>query len=77
MKKELNIPFKFFDYMYDESCFPGSKRRIKNKANCQSFVYEIIRSNDFYIPDFRSSDLWQDKVFTTKVKSLKPMDILL
>lgn len=77
MKKVLFIPFRFFDFVYDEKYYPGSKRKIKNKANCQLFVYEIIRANSLKIPDFRSSDLWEDTKFTRKVRKLKPVDIVL
>ncbi len=72
------IPVNFFDYKYNGGFYPGNKKSIKfKKANCQVFIYEILRANGFQIPDFRSSELWEDENITKKVKTLKPFDILL
>lgn len=76
---ELTIPLSFFDTHYDESKYPGSSltMTLRAGANCQYFAYEVLRHFGIRMPDFRSSDLWEDRVYTRKVKALKPLDILL
>jgi len=70
--KNLSIPISFFDTYYDGSKYPGNPKckGIKNGANCQYFAYELLRHFGFTIPDFRSSNLWEDKIYTKKVKKL-------
>lgn len=77
-KKELVIPDSFFDTPYDASKYPGSSPNmtVRAGANCQYFAFEVLRHFGILIPDFRSSDLWDDQVYTRKVQLLKPLDIL-
>ncbi len=76
--KIISIPIEFFDSKYDGSKYPGSKNLtgLKNGANCQYFAYEFLRYFGYRIPDFRSSDLWEDKIYTKQIKSPRPLDIL-
>lgn len=79
MKKELSIPISFFDVYYDESKYPGSPhlKGIRQGANCQYFAYELLRHFGLIVPHLRSSDLWEDKISTKRVKRLQPLDLLL
>jgi cell wall-associated NlpC family hydrolase len=72
------IPTVFFDSKYDAAKYPGSGEcdGIQNGANCQYFVYEILRHFGYDVPDLRSSELWEDSSHTDKVESFKPLDIL-
>lgn len=75
----LSIPLSFFDTHYDGAKYPGSPecRGLKEGANCQYFAYELLRHFARPLPDFRSSDLWEDETFTQKVSTLEPLDLLL
>ncbi len=73
---DISIPISSFDVSYDASIYPGSKR-AKKKGNCQVFVYDLLKRYGYKIPNFRSSELWTDTIYTTKVTKPKPLDILL
>jgi lipoprotein Spr len=64
---------------YRADCYPGSSKitALADGANCQYFAYELIRYYGCIIPDFRSSDLWEDTKHTTKVTTLEPLDLVL
>ena len=72
------VPASFFGVKYDASRYPGNtKGGIRHGANCQSFAYAFLKHFGRTIPDFRSSELWDDTVYTAKQKTLKPLDLLL
>ena len=75
----INIPPEFWDARYDASCYPGMAdwKGLRSGANCQQFAYEILRHNGSNIPDFRSSDLWEDTRYTEVVSEFLPLDLLL
>lgn len=75
----LLIPEHFHAVPYKTDCFPGSdkSRGIEQGANCQYFAYELIRYYGCVIPDFRSSDLWEDAAHTSIVTHLQPLDLVL
>lgn len=75
--KNISIPHSFFSVKYDGSKYPGKFENLKDGANCQSFAYEILRYFRYSIGNLRSSDLWDDKTYTRKVKKLIPLDIAL
>lgn len=77
--KDYLIPTSFLTVKYNGEAYPGSKVVIgfKNGANCQHFIYEIYRFNGLEIPEFRSSEMWEDTEYTVKVTKLQPLDILL
>lgn len=66
--EKLSIPITFFDTYYDGSKYPGSSKcnGLKHGANCQYFVYELLKYFGLNIPNFRSSDFWKDKIYTKK-----------
>ena len=76
--KTILIPENFFNTKYDASKYPGSGNcnGLENGANCQYFAYEILKYFGIIIPDFRSSDLWEDKIYTEVVEDLEPLDLL-
>ena len=76
--KIISIPIEFFDSKYDGSRYPGSGNctGLKDVANCQYFAYELLKHFDHKLPDFRSSDLWEDVIYTKQVEELLPLDIV-
>ena len=50
---------------------------MKTGANCQRFVYELLRHFGREIPEFRSSELWRDRKYTIAAQNPAPMDIML
>jgi len=75
----VTVPFRFFRVRYDGRRYPGSAdlRGLEEGANCQQFAYELVRCFGRTIPDFRSSDLWRDTRFTSRVEKLRPLDLML
>lgn len=75
----INIPQQFFEVEYKGSRIPGTENpsNFKQGANCQVFAYELLKHNGINIPNFRSSELWEDTIYTEKVEIIKPLDILL
>jgi len=45
-------------------------------ANCQVFAYELLRFFGKTVPDYRSSDLWEDEDSTRKVADFEPLDFM-
>jgi cell wall-associated NlpC family hydrolase len=62
---------------YNASFYPGVQKGLEHGANCQHFAYELLRHFGLILPDFRSSELWEDCVYTNPAKELKPLDLLL
>ena len=75
----VDIPQYFFSICYDGKCYPGAPdvRGLSKGANCQHFAYELLRHFGKQIPNFRSSDLWEDNFSTFRVTSFEPLDLLL
>jgi murein DD-endopeptidase / murein LD-carboxypeptidase len=73
----LEIPLHFMQVRYNASCLPGIAQGLRAGANCQHFAYELLRYFGLRLPDFRSSELWKDRVYTNQVKELRPLDLLL
>ena len=73
------IPRRFWGAIYNAAHFPGApeSRGLEGGANCQQFAYELLRHFGLAIPDFRSSELWADDVYTAVVSDLQPLDLLL
>ncbi|MFE9767630.1 hydrolase [Streptomyces sp. NPDC005808] len=62
--------------------FPGSravagKPGLAEGANCQLFAYEVLRYYSLTVPDWRSSDLWDDTGLTERVARARPLDLAL
>lgn len=82
MKDEsiLNISVRFQAVAYHASRIPGVENAadLSLGANCQLYAYQILASKGYEIPDFRSSELWEDETFTLKVyQDFLPLDIML
>jgi len=83
----MNIPVKFLSVKYNGSMHPRNFKFLESKeycknmddgANCQTFVYEILKqATPWFVPDFRSDELWNDIKYTEKVEVLEPLNILL
>lgn len=76
----IEIPDSFFKIRYNGANYPGASGYnglASGEANCQVFAYEILRFFKLDIPNFRSSELWDDQTYTQVVSQLKPLDILL
>jgi hypothetical protein len=41
------------------------------------FAYEFLKHHGLQIPNFRSSELWEDQIFTCTVNGLQPLDLIL
>lgn len=75
----ISIPAYFFDIPYKGAGYPGSPKLVdfKQGANCQVFVYQLLQHFGYpALPDFRSSELWEDELYTEKVAVVEPFDIL-
>ena len=73
------IPDQFSKIPYNSKHYPGSggARNFLKGANCQLFVYELLRHKGFNIPfKYRSSELWGDRKYTKHVKALESFDIV-
>lgn len=44
--------------------------------NCQVYVYEILRHQGKTVADFRSLELWQDKVYSFQSKTFELLDLM-
>lgn len=75
----IQVPHQFFTVRYSAKHFPGTERSagILKEANCQLFAYELLRYFGKYIPDFRSSNLWEDNIWTQRVDTFEPLDLVL
>ncbi len=73
----IQIPSHFFKTKYDGSQYPGVATGLSNGANCQHFCYVLLRHFEFEIGNFRSSDLWKDTEFTSKISQYQPFDLAL
>ena len=75
---KTSIPLSFLITPYDAFKHPQNSKRgdLVHGANCQHFVYEVLRHLGHKIGNFRSSELWDDTSYTKKIKKLAPLDIL-
>lgn len=75
----ISIPERFLQINYNPEVKPQSNysKDLIDGANCQIFVYSILRFYKHEIPEFRSSELWDDELFTCKVNEYQDFDILL
>ena len=74
------IPARFMAVPYEGSRYPGAPGVVGlvGGANCQQFAYELLRYFGRTIPNFRSSDLWDDRDLTAVVRgAFEPLDLLL
>ena len=75
--KNISIPKSFLKVHYDGQKYPGHATGLGGGSNCQHFAYELLRYFGKTIPNFRSSNLWEDTKHTKRVKILQSLDLLL
>jgi murein DD-endopeptidase / murein LD-carboxypeptidase len=73
------IPDRFWKIPYDPAHDRDSPTLmgIETGANCQNFAYELLRHFGRYVPNLRSSNLWDDTEHTIVADEYKPLDLLL
>ncbi|MCP4522329.1 MAG: C40 family peptidase [Cytophagales bacterium] len=80
-KLSLDIPEKFHKVEYNLARIPGceAQENLALKANCQVYVYELLKSFGKQSLQLRSKELWEDIQVTQQVKeeNLQPLDIML
>ncbi|MGO8074530.1 hypothetical protein AB9F41_18655 [Rhizobium leguminosarum] len=78
-RSPIEIPPQFWGVRYKGEHFPGARgvRGVEGGANCQQYAYSILRHFGFEVPDFRSSNLWDDTAHTAVSKDIKPLDLVL
>lgn len=75
---DIVLPARLLEVFYNGEAIPRDGRRdLLRGANCQLFAYALLAANGVDIPDFRSSDLWEDDTVTNTVTELAPLDLLL
>lgn len=77
--KEIIIPEWLMEINYNGKIIPNGKTYdlLKTGANCQVFAYYILRLNDKFVPEYRSSELWADTEFSEFIKKdFQVLDIL-
>ena len=74
----INFPEWAMDICYNAKIFPNGEKHdfIQKWANCQVYAYELLRFNWKKIPDLRSSEMWEDVDFSSKVFEYEPWDLL-
>jgi hypothetical protein len=80
MKDKIIIPERFKNIKYKSSRIPGVKdqENLLLGANCQVYIYEFLKEFKKNIPNFRSSELWDDIIYTQKIEGdYLPFDIML
>jgi hypothetical protein len=75
----LALPERFLDVRYVGERVPGvgDPENLALGANCQLFAYALLRHYGRCVPDFRSSELWEDGTCTVRVTAFAPLDLML
>lgn len=75
----ISIPETFLKIRYNGEIHPYTdyKKDLTDGSNCQIFAYSILRYFSLEIPDFWSSELWEDTTHTEIVDEFQEFDILL
>jgi murein DD-endopeptidase / murein LD-carboxypeptidase len=78
-KSPIKIPKRFHLVRYNHERYPGAPgvRGLVGGANCQQYGYEFLREFGYTIPDFRSSDLWEDTEHTVVSELPEAFDLIL
>ncbi|MBP1844883.1 hypothetical protein J2046_003150 [Rhizobium petrolearium] len=78
-RSPIDIPKRFWDVRYNPDHSPGAPgvMEVEGGANCQQYAYSVLRHYGFVIPDFRSSELWEDTVHTRVSGGMQPFDLVL
>lgn len=74
----VSIPASFLRVRYNGAAHPLAPGvGLARGANCQRFVFELLRDFGYEIGAMRSSELWADRLHTRAVSRKRPLDILL
>jgi cell wall-associated NlpC family hydrolase len=75
----IEIPPEFLKVPYNSSHYPGVDgfNGLEAGANCQVFAYAFLAHSGIEVPPFRSSELWEDDLYTSAVAEFQPLDLLL
>ena len=78
-RSPIRIPRRFHGVLYHHDRYPGAPgvKGLAGGANCQQYAYEFLREFGYLIPDFRSSDLWEDTRHTSVSKTPEAFDLVL
>lgn len=73
------IPMQFRKVPYEADRFPGSDETqgLESGANCQLYAYSFLRHHGLVVPNFRSSELWDDRNHTVRVEAPAFLDLVL
>src|ERR1700733_14337156 len=75
---QLKIPARFMKVRYNGAAHPfASIAGLEAGANCQRFAFALLEHFGYAIAPMRSSELWDDRSFTRRVKRMRPCDILM
>lgn len=78
-KTEITIPEWLLEVKYNGRIIPSEQTPDikKTGANCQVFAYQLLRLHNLYVPNFRSSELWEDRKFSKVITTdYQPLDLL-
>ena|SRR5271166_291156 len=74
----LKIPYESRSVRYNGAAHPAAPfAGLSKGANCQRFVFELLRYFGYEIGPLRSSDLWKDQTYTRSIGRKRPLDILM
>ncbi|HEV2516848.1 MAG TPA: hypothetical protein VGV07_16450 [Devosia sp.] len=78
-RSSIAIPIHLRDVRYNADHFPGAPNLlgVEGGANCQQYVYAVLRHHGFVLPDLRSKELWLDSEYTAVADRLAPFDLVL
>ena len=72
------IPPQFLAVRYNGAAHPQAPIAGLNLgANCQRFVFELLRHFGYEVGAMRSSELWSDRIYTRTVYRKRRFDILM
>jgi hypothetical protein len=75
----IKISERFHQVLYNYDRYPGAPgvRGLVGGANCQQYAYEFLREFGYTIPDFRSSNPWEDTQQTVVSELPEALDLIL
>ena len=79
MEGFANLPNSFKEVRYSGAMAPGVEpdTDLAKGANCQRFAYAVLAHFGLIVPNFRSSELWDDSTFTQRVDEPEYLDLVL
>lgn len=73
------IPDRFYGVTYNSVVVPCDSWQgdFSLGANCQVFAYALLKHFGLSVPNFRSSELWDDVTWTRSTTLFCPLDLML